>query len=352
VGSRSSAKQGVISMRNVSLRPRAAASVFSVGGGRVRLLVLLFVLATCHRADPTYGGDSAKSDDQKSTEALRLDDEVTVRLTSRPFATPIYHRGKEITSLEVSLLRPEGDSRHGVLQLNQTKLRFNNFGDAEPIGKHRSDRIPVRFQKCQIEDPKRGGSRELLKSVSSEQLYCTLYLVLATSPSDADRLVVVYDAGIESNASRSFHEVSATYVIALKPVPANTQPSSVRESRKPGQIDLASDLVRTTIGLKQFRIRGEVGGKADFYLNPNDVSYTVFGDNGITTLLGWGPRKVMLERQKDEDPRGKGRDLYEIVAGSPRMTRYYLVIDDEPKGCRIVIRQGELVQFVLPMKAT
>jgi len=304
------------------------------------------VLIGCHHAGSTVKKRFAESmngaQDEPSKESnTSPNDERQLTLTSRLFATPISFDGdpqdRKITSLVVRANIPSDGDGRGTLELNQTILQFTEFGDAKAVGEHPADQISVQFKRSPIEDPK-GQNRELYRIVIPDNLKCELYLVLAKSTSDKSRLVIA-----NGNEAKN--------VITLMPDSAEEHlPSSANAPGPASQFDLTSDVALTERGLQTFRIQGELGGEGRFFLDPNFKSYSIFGDLESTTLLGWEPLRTAIERQDAEDPFGNGRVLYEIAAESPHKTRYFLVISPHDDRHRLVIRQGETVVFVLPMR--
>jgi hypothetical protein len=277
--------------------------------------------------------------DQKIEVTTPFSNERPVALASGLFATPISLDGdpqeRKITSLTVTANISATGEGSGTLELNQRKLLFTDFGDAEAVGADQSDRISVHVMRKQTDDPK-GQNHELYQLALPEKLACKLYLVLAKSTSDESRLVI-------ANGDE------AKNVITLLPVSAESR-LPVNKLDPPQQIDLTSDVVLTGNGLRSFRIQGDLGGEGRFYLDPNHHTYSIFGEVAWTTAMGWEPGKVAIKKQEAEDPSGKGRILYEIVTTSPRQTRYLLVISPSENEHRLVVRQGDAILFALPMR--
>ncbi len=288
----------------------------------------------------------AQGDQSKQTQNVH-----TLKLSSSFFATPIslhQTRPASITSIKLAATLTSGQGS-GTLELNHTALKFDDFGDFEVFGAHKSESIPVQFigveptsdkflgDKVPADDPQ----RSLFKLILPEGFF-SLSLVPESALQDC-RLIVQRDGGVINiiPLGRESLAVGNPKTIDSK----DTLPTT-------DHIDLSSEYLLTEIGLKDFRIQGTLGSEAKFYLNPNHQGFNMWGEEGMSTLMGWQPRSVDLRLQNTLDPSGKGRKQFELVTNGPRQTRYFLIVSPSESRHRLVIRREETVIHLVPMRAT
>jgi hypothetical protein len=299
------------------------------------------------------------NDDLGSAKVMAQDVPATIgqdmqelKLSSGFFATPIslhQRRPGTITSFKLvaNLASRKGS---GVLELNQTALKFNDFGDFEVVGAHQSESIPVQFIQTEtVRDEIRGRviptddpQRSLVTLILPEGFF-NLSLVVPKSSLKDCHLIVSRDSSVINRIPLSHKSLSVGDPQKMDSNDSNPMTDS---------IDLSSEYVFTEIGFKEFRIQGVLGSQAKFYLNPNHQGFNAWGDEGMSTLLAWQPRSVDLQLKKTPDPQGKGRKQFELVTNGPRQTRYFLIHSPLEHGHRLVIKRDESVIHVVPMRAS
>ena len=87
-------------------------------------------------------------------------------------------------------------------------------------------------------------------------------------------------------------------------------------------------------------ISGKLGGRAELVLDPNVCWFNLFGDPVLCTQMAAVLRPVWLERVDIPDPKGKGRQLYEIQGlGGPETN--YLVVPRRPAEPHFLVQVHE-----------
>jgi len=284
-------------------------------------------------------------------QANESQDELVLNLSSSCFATPIALQRTDpgtITSIKLAATLQSGQG-NGKLVLNQTPLKFNDFGDYETIGVQQSQTIAIHIKKG---EPPNDELQRKTQSVSNPQP--DYYEV--TLAESAIKLGLVMPP---SNTHSNTHDCRLI-VGGNNPIPLTGEQAEIEELETGKNavvdatavpIDHTSEYVLTEIGFKRFRIKGKLDGDAEFYLDPNNVSLTAFGEPGMSTLIGWSPRNVTLSLRDAPDPLGQGRRQFEIVGNGPRQTSYLLVVSPTENHHRLVIKRDDIVILVVPLKA-
>src|SRR5437763_8844458 len=111
------------------------------------------------KSAPGRGSGIAPSQAKPQTLHLRTDGLPT------PLVVPGDPLKRAVTAFELQgELPPAGDGR-GSITFDETRLTFNDFGDATTVGTKRAARVPALFRRIQVEDPRaRPPTRRLQRS--------------------------------------------------------------------------------------------------------------------------------------------------------------------------------------------
>ncbi len=177
----------------------------------------------------------------------------TLKLSSSFFATPIslhQTRPASITSIKLAATLTSGQGS-GTLELNHTALKFDDFGDFEFFGAHKSESISVQFigveptsdkflgDKAPTDDPQ----RSLFKLILPEGFF-SLSLVVPESALQDCRLIVQRDGGVINIIPLGRESLAV----------GNPKTIDSKDSiPMTDHIDLSSEYLLTEIGLKLTR---------------------------------------------------------------------------------------------------
>lgn len=276
----------------------------------------------------------------------------------------------------------------GTIIFDERKINVDDFGDASVKGGPKVVRHAARFERLKSEDPT-GENRQLFRVHLQEKLLqARLHLVISPKRISPHRLLI-------GNEDLSEAAQQAPVAVVGRPGPREFRFAHVLPLNEP-RTDRADSVKPWTPDSLQFfterftnvtrtaeqsppdrlpkgtaarqgprpesiQLGGTLNGKGYLSTNPNFVSYTVFGDVGMSTMVGFGSTPIRLEERKVSDSKGGGRRIFDLISDnsasadgfrSPTIPsgQYSLVLSPDQRGPHfLLIRQEGRVVHVLPL---
>lgn len=273
-----------------------------------------------------------------------------LRLRTAGLPTPLViaedPRKRPITSLEIQgELRGEGDGR-GTIALDESKLVFNEFGDATTVRAKAAGSSQVVFR--QVKQGEKSEKRRLYEIVFTDGSFPKrMYLVLSAGATGPHRLLIRASNGRIQN-----REMFPAHILNLQGLPDINEPLPDTPLRYPFDLTtLSSAHGRSDGRLRRLAVRGSPNDAVHLDLDPNYLFFDVFGEVESTTLVGYEPIKATLNRVDIPDPAKNGRLLFEVkMDATDKKTNYFLVLSPTESGAhRLLIKEGGVLRHVLPL---
>jgi hypothetical protein len=255
---------------------------------------------------------------------------------------------------------PAGDAKGSII-LDESRLTFNDWGNATPAGDRKALPLPVVFRQMQLEQrTEKGNSSPLLSEFrlrkgEDRRVYEVefndrsfprqLRLVLSGATGGPHRLLIAPRTAPPAPASRD-HLVA---ILDLHGEPGLPDPLGEAPLRAPFR--LTTLVSAPPDQLHRIDVHGTPEGAATLDLDPNYLTFNAFGEVVWSTLIGTVPMKATLRRVEAPDPAGKGRRLFEVMPTERKLQERYFVVLSPTEGGphRLLIRQGEALRQLLPL---
>lgn len=286
-----------------------------------------------------------------------LEQVVPFAVQSDPMPTPLVLLGDpqqaKITSIAITGQVPTGENGTAELTLGESMYAFNDFGDASVA----QVKLPRKFT-VQLKLESRALMGLIFELTSKElRLQTHLFLVLSSIPANPSRLIIGEPRRSPLTEGGEHTSVQPDALIELHAItnysPPLTPPQLLRKN-----VYLSSSIFPTgdTSGSKLgfIEIYGSLNDTGSLGYDRNYHSYEWQSQfaGSMMTAMAPRPQAVQLKALNTSDPRGQGRQLYQVAFERPAALGdlTLLTLPDARGPHRLIIRQAGAIKWVLRMQ--
>jgi len=309
---------------------------------------------------PTTHGPSGKMEYSSGYLASPID------IPHDPRITGITH-----VQLECPELNDQGGT--GSISFSNSKVGFNDFGDAEVLNKRETLKFDVNLKPIPLTDFANESRRVFLLEFPEQRWQKRMIYVWSSGVVTESRLLIVSQKGqlpeIKPSDYRKKYDIGfhlAHILPETRRIPHPERPASEKlrgdfglqtyhfQSIHPGPKILK--------GQSKIRLGGSIDGDVFLLDDGNRTSFDPFGDEGLSTMVGFPSRRFKLVEQADADPTGESRRLFHLQfmppdpksrirqIPKPPDVDYSLVLAPKIDGeHRLIIRRQGRIRHVLPL---
>jgi hypothetical protein len=270
-----------------------------------------------------------------------------------PIQIPTDPEKRAITSIELQGELCDGKQTPGSITFNQSRLRFNDFGDASEIDKDSPEPIRIAYKPVH----QAGKIFRVFELVFPKRDFKNrIYLSMIAGSADATHLLIrpgekVPDEVRETGDTHRM-ELRLAHQLPLGAVGGEgldpREPLRDHISMRTGYFPSA----RTKPALSCIQFRGVLGGNGVFTHDRNGVRFLPLTGGVITTAAGFPDWPMTLQEVNVFDPTDAGRRLLRIIfADGSKKDRYSVVVCPDAAGPhRLIVRDRKNVTHVLPLR--
>jgi len=279
-------------------------------------------------------------------------------LRSSYFATPVQiptdPEKRAITSIELQGELCDGKQSRGSITFHQSRLRFNDFGDAAEIDK--DSPAPIRiaykpvhqagkmFRLFELVFPKGDFENRVYLSMIADSVE-PAHLLIRPGEKVPDDIQETEDRhGMQVLLAHRLPLQHAAGGKGLRPREQLRKHISMRTGYFPS--------ARTKPALGYIQFRGVFGGNGTFTHDRNDVWFSPFTGGVWSTAAGFPAWPLTFQKVNVPDPANAGRRLLRVnFADGSKKDRYSVVVCPDAAGPhRLIIRDGKNITHVLPLR--
>jgi hypothetical protein len=262
-----------------------------------------------------------------------------------PFPLADGDQLRQITGFVLRLDAFDDNGGKGTLTIEEDKLNFNDFGDAERTGGKEPVSYAVTLRKKDV-----GIAHKLFAVVFADGRLADR-LVFGHSPAgNAHRLLVM--PAKDARAPERIVELRGRKIV----------PDALGDGPQPDRFHFETLMSETgpqpgqqgpATRLKRVALSGSVNGEGQLDLDPNYLMLSPDGHVQGSTLMGWQPIRLTF-RPLGADPARKGRRAFELVSPQIKGPRSYVLVlaPTELGPHRLLVKEGGKAHDLLALHDT
>ena len=333
----------------------------------VRTIIVAVAFCLITQIKSSTGQDVDPRDPQDTVAAkspARMPNQL--KLDSGGIATPVLipgdDRKRAITSFELQAQEVSNKGGKARITFDESELSFNEFGDASVVRKGRRSSHDVALEAISIKDPLEEGRRLFALVFPDGGFKNRIYLTYSPGPITKSRLLIRggTDPLSVPNVQADFPQMNLLEIIPLEDkdrAVAFDAEDPIRDLLNFHTPHFRSPSLPPGRSHGYLELTGTLGGEGALKHDLNSVSFTPWGDRGMSTLIGFGGTRIKITQRAVEDPLDGGRLVFDLVPQRKRPlppglkpSQYSLVISPKLGGThRLIVRQGEKTRHVLQL---